>query len=59
MKRIALLLALSLALVIGGVAVVALVVVLLLRRLRGDLRQRVSRLPGRVMAKVMEHMPDE
>ena len=59
MKRIVLLLALSLALVLGGVAVVALVVVLLLRRLPSDLRQRASRLPGRVMAKVMEHMPDE
>jgi hypothetical protein len=47
MKRIVLLL----ALLLGGIAV--------LRRLPDDLRQRASRLPGRMMAKMMEHMPDE
>ena len=59
MKRIILLLALSLALVFGGLGVVVVVVVLLLRRFPRDIRQRLSRLPGSVMAKVMEHMPDE
>lgn len=57
-KRIFLLLPLLLAGVIAVVAVVAVVAVLG-RLLPADFRQRLSRLPGHMMGKMVEHMPEE
>ena len=45
--------------VVAGVIAVIAGVITLIRNVPDDLRERVARLPGAMMGRMMEHMPDE
>ena len=59
MKRALLLMICGWLGVIAGVVAIIAGVITLIRNLPTGLRERVGRLPGAMMGRMMEHMPDE